>query len=376
MLAVAPGGHSFMRYDVIFYAPWAGPLLTAAPETATGGAETQVWLLARALAARGARVALVAYETDPPLPRHAEGVEVIVQRRVAGGGAVKRSAANVASLLRTLATADTEAFVQRSAGPPTGVIALLARLRRRRFVYSSSSLVDFSYTRLEPARVKVAAFELGVRLANRIVVQTDEQAALCRERFKRSPTVIRSIAELPAEPSEPVARDAFLWVGRVAHYKGPLEYVQLARAVPEARFRMVLVPSDDAALEQRVREAAAAADNLELLGPRSQGELMALIARSVAVVNTSEYEGTSNVLLEGWARGVGALVLHHDPDGVVMREGLGRFAAGSGERLAELTRELWRDPAQVDAHAVRCRGYVEREHSAQRAVERWLEVLS
>ena len=365
-----------MRYDVIFYAPWAGPLLTAAPDTATGGAETQVWLLARALAASGRRVALVVFEGDAPLPRHADGVDVIMQRRVAGGGAVRRAAGNVASLLRTLATADTKAFVQRSAGPPTGVIALLARLRRRRFVYSSSSLVDFSYARLEPARVKVAAFELGVRLASRVVVQTDEQAALCRERFGKTPTVIRSIAEVAPEPVEPVVRDAFLWVGRVAHYKGPLEYVELARAVPEARFHMVLVPSDDAALETRVRELAGTADNLEVLGPRPRSELMGLIARSVAIVNTSEYEGTSNVLLEAWARGVGALVLRHDPDGLVVREGLGAFASGSAERLASLAGELWSARDQPGALADACRAYVRREHSQQAAVERWLGVLA
>ena len=363
-----------MRYDVIFYAPWAGPLLTAAPETATGGAETQVWLLARALAAGDRRVALVVYEGDVRLPTHAEGVDVIVQRRAAGGGTLRRAGANVASLLRTLATADTEAFVQRSAGPPTGVIALLARLRRRRFVYSSSSLVDFSYARLEPSRIKVAAFELGVRLANRVVVQTDEQAALCRERFGRPATVIRSIAEVAPEP-RPATREAFLWVGRAADYKRPMEYVDLARAVPEARFRMVLVPSDDAELGQRVHEAAAAVGNLELLGPRPRAELMDLVGHSVAIVNSSDYEGTSNVLLEGWARGVSALVLHHDPDGLIVREGLGAVAGGNAARLAQLTRELWHDREQVDALAARCRGYAEREHSAQRAVECWLEVL-
>ena len=364
-----------MRYDVIFYAPWAGPLLTAAPETATGGAETQVWLLARALAASGKRVALVVYEGDVPLPAHAEGIDVIVQRRATGGGTVRRAGANVASLLRILATADTDAFVQRSAGPPTGVIALLARLRRRRFVYSSSSLVDFSYARLEPARIKVAAFELGVRLANCVVVQTDEQAALCQERFSRTPTVIRSIAEIPAWPAQPGPRDAFLWVGRVAHYKGPLEYVELARAIPEARFRMVLVPSHDGALEQRVREAAGAADNLELLGPRPRAELLDLVARSVAIVNTSDYEGTSNVLLEGWARGVAALVLHHDPDGLVAREGLGAFADGSAERMAQLARELWTDREGLNELAAACRAYVLREHSRETAARQWLEVL-
>jgi hypothetical protein len=47
------------RYDVAFYAPAMGPLLTDVGDSAAGGAETQVDLLARALARHGARVASV-----------------------------------------------------------------------------------------------------------------------------------------------------------------------------------------------------------------------------------------------------------------------------------------------------------------------------
>ena len=43
--------------------------------------------------------------------------------------------------------------------------------------------------------------------------------------------------------------------------------MELGRAVPEARLRIVLVASGDAALGQRMRDAAAEVENLELLGP-------------------------------------------------------------------------------------------------------------
>ena len=58
------------------------------------------------------------------------------------------------------------------------------------------------------------------------------------------------------------------------------------------------------------------------------------MCRAVAAVNTSEFEGMPNVLLEAWSRGVPALVLHYDPGGVVRahRLGLSPKARWSGWR--------------------------------------------
>ena len=104
-------------------------------------------------------------------------------------------------------------------------------------------------------------------MANRVVVQTDEQAALCRARFGSAATVVRSIAEVASELAEPASRAAFLWVGRAADYKRPWS-TWIWPALSPTRFRMVLVPSDDVELGRRVHDAPAAVDNLELLGPR------------------------------------------------------------------------------------------------------------
>ena len=66
------------------------------------------------------------------------------------------------------------------------------------------------------------------------------------------------------------------------------------------------------------------------------------MSRAVASVNTADFEGMPNVLLEGWSRGVPALVLRHDPGGVISAYGLGAFAHGSREGLVSLAREQWR----------------------------------
>ena len=106
---------------------------------------------------------------------------------------------------------------------------------------------------------------------------------------------------------------------------------------------MVALPHPGAGeeLERAVRSAAEGYQTWRLLPPRPHAALCELIDRAVACVNTSDFEGMPNVLLEGWARGVPALALAHDPGGVIERHGLGTFAGGSFPSLVAATRCHW-----------------------------------
>jgi glycosyltransferase involved in cell wall biosynthesis len=155
----------------------------------------------------------------------------------------------------------------------------------------------------------------------------------------------------------------------MASYKRPEAYVELAARVPEARFWMAGHTS------AQIRAMAAHQPNLELLGSLPRAQLTALLDRAVAVVSTSVKEGMPNVFLEGWARGVPALALSHDPDTIIERHGLGAVAGDSLDRLAELTAAAWEGRHDQTAIATRCRTYVEREHAADKVAARWEGVL-
>lgn len=366
------------RYDIAFYVPWLGPLLTSSPAYPTGGAETQIFLLARALASRGSKVCLLVFDIPgAQIPASVDGIDVCVRPPYKSHQALGRIRESVA-LIRTVMAADADLIVTRSAGPHVGLVGIAARLSRRRFVFSSANVSDFRVPRLETKSVNRALFRLGIRLADEIVVQTAEQVELCEERFGRTPVVIESIAETTdGGEHEP---QAFLWIGRLVWYKRPLAFVELARRLPEARFAMVGVPvpldTDGAEFVEEVEAAAGTVPNLELLAPRPRRELGDLFDRAVAVVNTADFEGMPNVFLEGWARGVPALALSHDPDGVIERHGLGAFAHGSLDELADHATSLWRDRGDHAALAERCRRYVVDHHSPDVVGARWQAALA
>jgi glycosyltransferase involved in cell wall biosynthesis len=357
-------------YDVLFAMPWAGPSLDGSGPA--GGAETQIFAVARGMARAGLKVAILVVGERSRLPREVEGVHVLAQRRAPAlrGMGLAHDLLTMRSILRSGA----RVVVKRNASRSVAVAALAARLMRARFVYSSANVVDFDLGRIERA-YNVRLFEWGVRAAGEIVVQTDEQAGLCRSRFGREPVVIRSIAER-AEPRS-ATPEAFLWAGRMAPYKRLGVYLELAAALPQASFWVVASPGGDEQPEMRERLEGAAAElpNLTVLEPRPRAELAALIERAVAVVNTSEYEGMPNVFLEGWTRGVPALAFSHDPDGVVAAHALGSFADGSHERLVQLASEQWQTRADQRAVAARCIDYVRRHHDADLVCAAWQRTL-
>lgn len=363
-------------HDVLIYLPSVTTVIAPASEPPAGGAEVQMGLLAPALAALGVRVCVAAFDGPQRLPDSIDGVDIIRRPAYQAHRGPAGKLAEATAIQASVAAADPEVVIARGATPWVGLTAAAARLQRRRFVYSSANLGDFDIARMERNRRNGILFELGVRLADRIVVQNDEQRRLCERRFGRNALVIKSIAQAaPARDHEP---EAFLWAGRIVWYKRPLVFIELARSVPEATFWMVAVPEpgeDRQRLLDQVKRSARDVPNLELLSPRPRGELMALVERSVASVNTADFEGLSNAFLEGWARGVPALALTHDPDGLIERFGLGGFAGGSADKLAALARETWASRHAQQAVAQRCRRYVADEHSAETIYTQWLDAL-
>jgi glycosyltransferase involved in cell wall biosynthesis len=358
-----------------FLSPHVGPLVAPhlyPPDVSTGGSETQTWLIARGLARRGRDVAIVLRDGRRGMPPEVESVRIVglADPNPRNGGPLGHGLVTV-SALRRLAPS---VVVQRAGGAETALAAVSVLGRSSRFLFSSSSDADFHASRPSWSRIRQGLFRWGLRRSDGIVVQTEAQAALCRRRTGRLGQVVPSVAEpAPARTGEP---REFLWLGRLVRNKNPLAFVELARSLPQARFRMVAAPHPlDSELEREVRGSAADVSNLEITGPQRRAEVLKLYDDAVAIVSTSDFEGMPNVFLESWARGVPALALAHDPDSAITSHGLGGWAGSDPLAFRELAAQLWEGRLDQADLSRRCRAYVRREHSEQRALDAWEAIL-
>ncbi|MEO8092015.1 MAG: glycosyltransferase family 4 protein [bacterium] len=373
--------------DVAIYSPAAACLYERRPQV-TGGAERQTTLLASGLARAGLRVAHIVLPVEDPAPPVGPAPTLVQRRLVATGRGPLVRATQLGRVWSALAEADAAVYVVRSGVAALGIAALFCRARGRRLVFSSSNNLDFTFDFYAGRRPELGLYKFGVRNTDVVVVQSREQAELARRAF---PGLSR-VAEVPsfAQPAAmSTARpEAFLWVGRLDSYKQPLRYLELAEAVPDARFWMVVRELDpersggipgggrDLELEREFQRRAAGLPNLEVLEQRPHREAMDLVDRAVAVVNTGAAEGMPNLFLEAWIRGVPILSYEFDPDGRVARERLGIVAEGSPERFQAGARRLWEERDDRGEVSRRVRAYVESTHGPDAVTNRWLKLIS
>ncbi len=360
--------------DVAIYAPFAA-LFYGTPSTQTGGAELQTVMLARELARRELRVAHVVYPVDQPRSLEQPAPTLVERPRWQGKGRLG-ALAEVRAIWRGLAAADAAVYVIRGSGGHVIPAAAFCRARRRRLVFSSSSELDFQLDRPDRSARTLRLYAAAVRKADRLVVQTGRQAELARETFPNlDPVVIPSFAQ-PAE-AVTAAPEYFIWINRLVGYKLPERYVELARSLPEARFRMVAGSTNETPRElaDQIGRAADELPNLVLEQARPRDELLAELERAAAVVTTSGIEGMPNTFLEAWARGVPVLSLHVDPDGVMAEHGSGIVAGGSMERFVAGARKLWEDAGLRAELGRRGRAYVKDVHSPDAVADRWADLV-
>lgn len=354
------------RHDVAIYAPLANHYYDRAAERSGGGAERQTYLLARALADRGLRVAHIVHEVADP---DAGAVTLIETPRSTGLLAKARD------VWRALGAADARVQVFRGADGTLGIGGLWSRSHRRRLVFAGANNSDFEggAVSLDP---RARMFATGMRMTDAVVVQSGDQVELLRERFPHvgEPLQVNSFVE-PA-PTGDRDGEAFMWVSRLVDYKRPLLYADLAAEVPEARFRLVPIRTSAPEYERTLAELerrAGELSNLEVLPQRPHAELQELIGSAVAMVNTSSFEGMPNTWLEGWARGVPALTYSFDPDGRIAANGLGSAAGGDWTAFVSATRSLW--AGRANRNGDHYREYVATAHGT-RVTDAWAELVA
>ena len=355
-------------HDVAIYAPLAA-LFYGGSQQQIGGAEVQTTMLARELARRDLAVAHVVYplENDP----HLDNPTLVERPPYPGHGRAPQEARAIWGGLRR---ADAACYVIRGSGGHAIVAAAFCAAHRRPLIFSTSNDLDFDFERDDRRPLVLGVYRRAIGLARRMVVQTEHQRELARS-AGFDPAVIPSFAQ-PAERTSETPRH-FLWANRLVEYKLPREYLQLAAAMPEARFLMIAGKTSETTpeLAELVRAEAERLPNVELHPARPRAAMHEAMAASAAVVTTSRVEGMPNMFLEAWAMGVPVLSLHVDPDRRLTDGGAGIHAGGSMDRLIEGARSLWTDSALRTEIGDRARAFVRGHHGQAAVGDRWEAVI-
>ncbi|RJP79161.1 MAG: glycosyltransferase [Candidatus Zixiibacteriota bacterium] len=353
---------------------------------AIGGAERQVQILAQALRERGWRTLYICErQAGKPARETVQGMEVLalpVRKK-------REEWRNFRLLQEAMEQSRADLFYQRVRMPYTGLAARSAGRLRRPFVWAAASVADVVRDKdLRRAGYPTVPLDLmlrplnryledwGIRRADAVILQTDEQCRLLERNYGRLGTVIPNhvvvCEDLAVEKRHP---PEVLWLSNIKRFKRPELFVELARRCRDLELRFVMA---GATYQQDMREQIEAAHaelpNFEYMGPLEPAASEKRIAASTVLVNTSRFEGFPNAFQQAWCHGVPTLSLGVDPDGVIAREGLGSSAENLDGLEADL-RRLITDPAAREAVGQRARRFARTNYDLADLLPRYLSLF-
>ena len=381
--------HTGKNTKVCFLALGAYPLLTGGHSTYVIGPQVLQALLATELAKRNIKVSVITF-SDGGVPfEHVGGIEVIKTIPENPHHSFARRVSSqirlATSLWKALGRARADVYFQQ--GGVLGVMGLFCRLRRKRFVVSVgsdawvSSWGDWFKGKFKGFGFGLVGrffYGLDIRLANVVIVMNESQRNLLKRNFHKDGVLIKhhvpiTRKERPEKTNPPVA----IWVGTICEVKQPKLFLELAEAVPQARFQMIggYFPSDKRLYDQ-IQESAQRMPNFDFLGVIPFDKINDYFSRAAILVNTSRVEAYPPfAFIQAWMNYTPVVSLHDNTEEIVSRHNLG-FHSKTFEQLVQDTETLLENEHLRKEMGENGRQYVEREHDINRIVERYLEVFN
>ncbi|HEY0939930.1 MAG TPA: glycosyltransferase family 4 protein [Steroidobacter sp.] len=341
-----------------------------------GGESVQHVLLAQAWRDLGHDVSMIVHDHGQGRVTDVDGIRAVAPYGRDDGIPVLRFAhPRMTGMLGAMREVDADIYYQSPAGVATGITAWFCRRNGKRFIARiASDLACIPGKQLIRFWRDRKIYEYGLRHADLIVAQSEQQRTLLQQNYGLKSEVLEMAVEMPSGPQPDQDIDV-LWVSNLRPVKRPEVLLELARRLPDVRFTLAggaLPGADD--YYRTVSEAASSIPNLTFPGAVPYTEVGTLFSRAKLFLNTSEIEGFPNTFLQAWVRGV-PVVAFFDPDSLIKHRQLGHTATDLDDMVGAIQR-LLSDDAERKRIGDRARAYAIAQFGATRIASRNLEMLA
>lgn len=298
-----------------------------------------------------------------------DGIRVFKMcRRDAGVNVLRFFYPRWTSLWHALRKADADIYYYNCGDLGLGQVVMWCQKYRRKSVYSVASDPDCDrrLPKLKPMRERIL-FTYGLRNADRVIVQTEQQRRMLREGCAVNSTVVpmpcEGFSETDCGQARVIPRRCrrIIWVGRISKEKRLEWLLEVAERCPDISFDVVGAANSDSEYASTLMRRAAGIPNVKMHGRVSHGEMVGYYRHCLLLCCTSIHEGFPNTFLEAWSCGV-PVVSTFDPDGIVAERKLGWVASDVGDLITGL-RTAVDSPDAWEAASRAARSYYMQRHT-------------
>jgi glycosyltransferase involved in cell wall biosynthesis len=342
----------------------------------SGGAEIQLVTLGRNFLKNGWAVDFIVNEHNEPDHETHNGLGVYKVPLKHLGMSNLNLPFDILRFMRTLVRINADIYVMKLPRHMLLPLGLYVWLFGKKVVFIGQVDGDADKTKLKHTDSRIASlmYRCGLFFTHAIVAQTESQKKSFSNRFKGDIRVIRNILTMDREP--PGEKDKYiLWVGNSGKHKQPELFLNLAAALPEYEFKMIMSLSSQRADDGFIRDRANELKNLEYLGAVPFAQMLTHYKKAALLVSTSYSEGFPNVFLQAWQFETPTISLNIDPDDVIQRNKLGRLSHTFDQLVKDIIELQERDNLRLEM-GKNARVYAEAFHSKEVVMKQYIKLFS
>lgn len=360
------------------------PYLLRDSEYPVGGFAVQLYSWLKGLSAGGHRAGVLTWKgaaAYAPVDNSFDLLETYDPN--AGIKVLKYFYSYIPKMLSVAKAYEPDVLVQGCAGVNTGIMAFIAQQLGVPFInrVASDAETDARLPKIVPQQYERVAYRYGLRRAAAVICQNQYQLQHLQSYL---PAGRLSIIHNPFAVADPAAvprprdeRKYVAWLGVFRKPKNLPLLLQLARNLPEIRFRVAGTPERNAGSD--VMDAMAGLErlpNVEMAGYVRRNQVLEYLSGAVALLSTADFEGFSNTFLEAFSVGTPMVLRSQvDPDSIVSQNRLGLVAADD-DALEGMLRSMWSMPSPEFAEfSNRCVEYVREHHDPIRKMNELIAIL-
>src|SRR5688500_9629758 len=204
-----------------------------------GGESVQHVLLARAWRELGHDVSIIVHDHGQGRVTDVDGIRAVAPYARDEGIPVLRFAhPRMTGMLGAMREIDADVYYQSPAGVAAGITAWFCRRHGKRFIVRiASDLACIPGKQLIQFWRDRKIYEYGLRHADLIVAQSEQQRTLLQQNYGLKSEVLDMSVEMPSGPQPDKDIDV-LWVANLRPVKRPEIVLDLARRMPNVRFTL------------------------------------------------------------------------------------------------------------------------------------------
>jgi len=255
-------------------------------------------------------------------------------------------------------------------------VGLFCRLSNRKLIFVGQTNTDINLEFIKKSShiANYWFYRIGLKWVDYIVAQNRVQKKGFIETFKKRTKIIKNIVTLPISEDTP-EKKYILWVGNSSPNKQPEKFLELAKMMPQYRFRMIMSLTPQHPSDFFIKEKLSEIPNMEYLGFVPFTQMGQYYQTASLFVSTSLREGFPNTFLQAWQSAAPVVSLQVNPDEVITQYKLGR-ESGTFDELAADIKELMENKEERMAMGKSARMYVEEHHAANIVIPQYMDLFN